>query len=138
MVDRDAKLVGGGDVPTGAEITTVPLRGHLEHLDEVEPLVVGVVVIVELLGVDQAEVLVAPGEVADRRGDLVEILLEPPVLGVVGEVGELSQSRSTPRSNWSRCLRAISTASATVSSFTCLLGEPSPRCRSPCAGRCRT
>ena len=50
VVDRDAKLVGGGDVATGAEVATVPLRRHLEHLDEMESLVVGVVVVVELLG----------------------------------------------------------------------------------------
>ena len=61
------------DVPTGAEVTPVSLGGHLEHLDEVEPLVVGVVVIVELLGVKQAEILVAPGEVAHVGGVLVEI-----------------------------------------------------------------
>jgi hypothetical protein len=65
VVDRDAKFVGGGDVPTGAQVTPVPLRGYLEHLDEVEPLEVGVVVIVELLRGKQAEVLVTPGGVVD-------------------------------------------------------------------------
>ena len=92
MVDRDAEFMSGGDVSTCTKVTPISLRRDLEHLDEVETLVVGVVVIVELLRSQQTEVLVTPGEVADRRGDPVQVVLKLTVLGIIREIGEFPET----------------------------------------------
>ncbi|HEU5118256.1 MAG TPA: hypothetical protein VFT74_16680 [Isosphaeraceae bacterium] len=88
VVERHLKLSGGGDEPTGTEIPSFALWRHLEHLDEVETLVVGVVIVVQTVGSEEGEVLVAPGEIPDGRCDPVEVRLQLSILIVVAKLGQ--------------------------------------------------
>jgi hypothetical protein len=78
--------VGNGHIAAGDNIAPLAFGRDLEEFDQMKTLVVGIVVIIQFVRVEQAEILMAPGEVAHIRSAPVHLLLQHPIIDV-GSVG---------------------------------------------------
>src|SRR5262249_13401639 len=68
VAHRDSKLARSGDEAPSTKIPPLPVRGLLEQLQDVKSLIRQVVQVIEFIGTDQVEILVAPREVANIGG----------------------------------------------------------------------
>jgi hypothetical protein len=60
MIHSQADFLGGSDESPGTDVPTVSLWGKLQHFQQMEPLQIRAVVVVQLFGEKQTEVFVAP------------------------------------------------------------------------------
>jgi hypothetical protein len=67
--------VGNGHIAAGDNVAPLAFGRDLEEFDQMKTLVVGIVVIIQFVWIEQAEILMASGEVAHIRSAAVHLLL---------------------------------------------------------------
>ena len=83
VVDWKPDFPGRSHEASSTDISAITFRGQLQELQQVEPLLVGAVIIIELGRRKQAEVFVAPRQSAHIRSQFVHLVLKLSVV-VVG------------------------------------------------------
>jgi hypothetical protein len=87
VVQRLTEFCGSGNVSTGAHVTAPIVGRLLKHFQEMKSLIIAVMIVVQLVGEEQTEVLVAPSEVAHIGCRSVEGLLQPFVAVIAAVLG---------------------------------------------------